>query len=176
MANGGVANQQIRLMEINSNSPAVLISDASQLLLEYGRFVMAQPGSARFCFGSLEREAAGLPGSYLDQGGGSMLAYAAELPAGFVAWRAMPIDVAPDAWEMKRLWVTPGARGLGLGRILTAAVLDRARATQRTAVYLDTVPESMGHAYKLYLELGFKPTPPYNDNTKEGITCLSLSL
>jgi hypothetical protein len=55
-------------------------------------------------------------------------------------------------------------------------VLDRARAAQRTAVYLDTAPASMGSANRLYLELGFKPCAPYNDNAMEGITYLSLSL
>lgn len=117
-----------------------------------------------------------MPGSYLDQGGGCMLAYAGEMPAGFVAWRAVPAEVAHDAWEMKRLWARPHFRGLGLGRTLTMAVLDRVRAAQRTAIYLDTAPASMGNAYRLYLELGFKPCAPYNDNAMEGITYLSLNL
>jgi ribosomal protein S18 acetylase RimI-like enzyme len=138
--------------------------------------VIAQPGAARFCFGSLEKEAEGLPGSYLDQGGGSLLAFAGESPVGFVAWRPVPADVARNAWELKRLWTRPEGRGLGLGRMLTTAVIDRARAAHRTAIYLDTAPASMGSAYRLYLELGFKPCAPYNDNAMEGITYLTLSL
>jgi ribosomal protein S18 acetylase RimI-like enzyme len=169
-------NKRIRLDEINTNSSPAVIADARELLLEYGRFVIAQPDAAKFCFGSLEKEAEGLPGSYLGQGGGCLVAYAGDSPAGFVAWRPVPADVAPEAWEMKRLWTRPEARGLGLGRTLTMAVLDRARAAQRTAVYLDTAPASMGRAYRLYLELGFKPCAPYNDNAMEGITYLSLSL
>ena len=176
MESGKALKQQIRLAEINSDSSATTIDHARELLLEYGRFVVAQPGAAQFCFGSLEMEAAGLPESFLDQGGGCMLAYAGELQAGFVAWRTVPATVAPNAWEMKRLWVRPQARGLDLGRILTMAVVDRARAAQRTAIYLDTVPASMGNAYRLYLDLGFKPCSPYNDNAMEGITYLSLSL
>jgi len=168
--------QLIHLAEINAKSSPAEIAHARELLLEYGRFVIAQPRAARFCFGSLEKEAAGLPDSYLDQGGGCLLAYTRESPVGFVAWRPIPAEVARDAWEMKRLWATPEARGLGLGRMLTRAVLDRARAAQRTAVYLDTAPASMGNAYRLYLELGFKPCAPYNDNAMEGITYLSLSL
>jgi putative acetyltransferase len=169
-------NQQIRLAEINADSAPATIAAARELLLEYGRFVIAQPGAAKFCFGSLEKEAADLPGSYSNQGGGCLLAYSGDSPAGLVAWRSVPVEVAPDAWEMKRLWVRPEARGLGLGRTLTMAVLDRARAAQRTAVYLDTAPASMGSANRLYLELGFKPCAPYNDNAMEGITYLSLSL
>jgi ribosomal protein S18 acetylase RimI-like enzyme len=176
MEPGDATKQQIQLAEIDSNSPAATIADARELLLEYGQFVIAQPGAAQFCFSSLEMEAAGLPGSYLDQSGGAIIAHSGESPAGFVAWRAVPASVAPDAWEMKRLWVRPQARGLGLGRTLTMAVLDRARAAQRTAIYLDTAPASMSNAYRLYQELGFKPCAPYNDNAMEGIAYLMLSL
>ena len=176
MEPGDATNQQLRLEEINTNSSATTIADARELLLEYGRFVVAQPGAARFCFGSLEKEAEGLPDTFLNQGGGCIIAYASESPAGFVAWRPVPATVAQDAWEMKRLWVRPLARGLGLGRALTVAVLDRARAAQRAAIYLDTAPASMGNAFRLYQELGFKPCAPYNDNAMEGITYLSLNL
>jgi ribosomal protein S18 acetylase RimI-like enzyme len=98
------------------------------------------------------------------------------MPAGFVAWRALPADVTPNAWEMKRLWVTADARGLSLGRTLTVAVLDRARSAQQTTIFLDTVPASMSRAYRLYLDLGFKPCAPYNNNKMDGITHLSLTL
>jgi ribosomal protein S18 acetylase RimI-like enzyme len=90
-------------------------------------------------------------------------------PAGFVAWRALPAAVAPDAWELKRLWVRPAARGLSLGQALTQAVLDRAIAAGRRRVYLDTVPAAMSAAVRLYLSLGFEPCPAYNDNPVEGI-------
>src|SRR6266567_7969915 len=106
-------NQQIRLAEINTNSAPAAIAAASELLLEYGRFVVAQPGAARFCFGSLEREAERLPSSYHEQGGGCLMARVGDEPTGFIAWRELPASVSPDAWELKRLWVRPVARGLG---------------------------------------------------------------
>ena len=142
------------------------------MLLEYGRFVVSQPGVVRFCFGSLEKEAERLPNSYLDQGGGCLLARVGTHPAGFVAWRALPFTAAPDAWELKRLWVRPFARGLGLGRALTLAVLERAAKAGRRAVYLDTVPESMTAAHQLYLQMGFTPCAPYNDNPVQGLAYL----
>ncbi len=126
--------------------------------------------------GTLENEAAGLPGSYLNRSGGCLVAYVGKSAAGFVAWRIVPTAVSPNTWEMKRLWVSPAARGLGLGRTLTLAVLDRARSARQSAVYLDTVPESMADAYRLYLELGFKPIAPYNDNTTDGVAHLSYDL
>src|SRR3954469_18711083 len=158
-----------RIEELKPSQPESLIAHGRELLLEYGRFVMSQPGVARFCFGSLEKEAIGLPQSYIEQGGGSLLAHVRGKPVGFVAWRAVPDTVARDAWELKRLWVRIEGRGLGLGRALTQAVVDRAAAAGRTAVYLDTVPEAMAAAHRLYLEMGFVPTAAYNDNPVEGL-------
>ncbi len=158
--------------ELTTAAPMETIVSARELLLEYGRFVIAQPGAARFCFGSLENEAARLPLSYIEQGGGCLLAWMNREPVGFVAWREVPAAIAADAWELKRLWVRPQGRGSGLGRGLTQAVLDRAIAAGRKAVYLDTVPAAMENAHRLYLEMGFVPCEPYNDNPIEGIAFL----
>ena len=170
------ASRTFTLQEVAATAAESTLAQARELLLEYGRFVVAQPGAARFCFGSLEQEAARLPHSYLEQGGGCLMAHVAGEPAGFVAWRTVPLTVTADAWELKRLWVRPVARGLALGRALTQAVLDRAVAAQRKAVYLDNAPASMGAAHRLYLEMGFEPCAPYNDNPVEGLAWLKKSL
>jgi putative acetyltransferase len=164
------------LTEIVAGSADSTLAEARELLLEYGRFVIAQPGAARFCFGTLEQEAARLPHSFLDQGGGCLIAYVRGEPAGFVAWRALPPSVAANVWELKRLWVRPAARGLALGRALTQAVLDRASAAGRSAIYLDTAPAAMAAAHRLYLDLGFEPCAPYNDNPVEGLAWLKKAL
>jgi ribosomal protein S18 acetylase RimI-like enzyme len=70
---------------------------------------------------------------------------------------------------MKRLWVRPIARGLGLGRLLTQTVIDRVQQAGQSAVYLDTVPESMDSAYRMYIAMGFTPCAKYNDNPMEEI-------
>ena len=176
MASVDAALPQIRLEELDADSTLAALADARELLLEYGRFVIAQPGAARFCFGTLEKEAAQLPLSYMEQGGGSLIAYVGDAPAGFVAWRALPETVATNACEMKRLWVRPASRGRALGRVLTLAVIERARAAGCKAMYLDTAPASMSAAHRLYLELGFEPCAPYNDNPVEGLAYLSKRL
>jgi len=176
MAQQEAASRPITLQPITAEAPEATLAQARELLLEYGRFVIAQPGAARFCFGSLEQEAAHLPHSYLKQGGGCLIARVHGNPAGFVAWRAIPAAIEPDAWELKRLWVRPAARGLSLGRALTQDVLDRAIAAGRKAIYLDTAPASMAAAHRLYLEMGFEPCAPYNDNPVEGLAWLRKPL
>jgi GNAT superfamily N-acetyltransferase len=160
------------IAELTAGHPAALLAEARELLLEYGRFVIAQPGVARFCFGSLEKEAAHLPQTYIEQGGGCMVARRDSVLFGFVAWRAVPASIGADAWELKRLWVRPRGRGMGMGRALTQAVLDRAADAKKSGVYLDTVPEAMASAHRLYLDLGFVPCAQYNDNPVDGLAYL----
>lgn len=161
----------VRIEELGATAEEKAVAAARELLLEYGRFVIAQPGAAQFCYGSLEREADGLPMSFAAQGGGCLLAWLRGEPAGFVAWRAIApgAQVQTDAWELKRLWVRPVARGFQLGRLLTQAVLDRAAAAGRSAVYLDTAPSAMASAHRLYAEMGFTPCARYNDNPVDGL-------
>jgi putative acetyltransferase len=164
----------ISIEELAADSGELARAQARELLLEYGRFVVAQPGAARFCYGSLEKEAAELPLCYHRQGGGCLMAHLDGAPVGFVAWRtvARSGQVVEDAWELKRLWVRSVARGLRLGRTLTQGVLDRAIAARRKAIYLDTAPASMSAAHHIYIDMGFVPCPAYNDNPVENLAYL----
>jgi GNAT superfamily N-acetyltransferase len=167
-------SKTIQITEIDSETIEPVLAQARELLLEYGRFVLAQPGAARFCFGDLEKEANRLPHSYLEQNGGLLLALINNQPAGCVAWRGLAASsvVVPHACEMKRLWTRPLARGLGLGRMLGEAVLAHAAASGYKAMYLDTAPTSMAAAHRMYLALGFTPCAAYNDNPVEELAYL----
>jgi putative acetyltransferase len=167
---------EIQLVEVSESTPAEFLLQARDLLLEYGRFVISQPAAARFCFGSLEKEAARLPMSFHEQGGGALVGLVDGSPAGFVAWRRAPGPLGEDSWELKRLWVRPEGRGTGLGRALTQAVLDKAVAAERKAVYLDTVPGAMAPALRLYFAMGFVESAPYGDNPIPELTYLVRNL
>ena len=163
---------EIQLLELSETTPSELLLHARDLLLEYGRFVISQPAAARFCFGALEEEAARLPLSYREQGGGALVGLVDGKLTGFVAWRRVPGPLVEDSWELKRLWVRPEGRGTGLGRALTQAVLDKAVAAGRKAVYLDTVPGAMASALRLYFAMGFVASAPYGDNPMPDLTYL----
>ena len=115
------------------------------------------------CFQNFDAELAGLPGAYAPPGGRLLLAFAAGDAAGCVAIRKIEEGIC----ELKRLWVRPPFRGTGLGRRLVERVLDEARAVGYRSVRLDTLP-SMTAAQALYLSLGFRDIPPYNDHPVEG--------
>ncbi|MEZ0163399.1 GNAT family N-acetyltransferase [Kineococcus sp. LSe6-4] len=70
----------------------------------------------------------------------------------------------PDgAAEVKRLFVTPQARGTGLGRRLLTWCEDWARDRGATRLVLDT-HGTLTAARSLYLSAGFEEVAPYNDN------------
>ncbi len=172
MATIGEKKPELQLIELAETSQPKLLSQARELLLEYGQFIASQPVAANFCFGALKEEAESLPSSYREKGGGCIVGLVRGDPAGFVAWRRAPGPHADDAWELKRLWVRPDGRGTGLGRALTQAVFDRAEEANRSAVYLDTAPEVMGTAHRLYLAMGFVPCAAYNGDPVEGLDYL----
>jgi putative acetyltransferase len=80
-----------------------------------------------------------------------------------------------SACEMKRLYVTPGARGGRIGRALADALIAHARDAGYETMLLDTLP-AMRPAQQLYAELGFTPTEPYRYNPVPGATFWKLVL
>jgi GNAT superfamily N-acetyltransferase len=164
------------LEELKFQSPSASLAMAQELLLEYGRFVASQGNVASFCYGALEHEAAALPGSYIEQGGGAILALVDSQAVGFVAWRSLADPALAHAWELKRLWIRANARGIGAGKALVQAVIDRARAAHKRTLLLDTEPRSMASAHRLYLRMGFGECSPYNGQAADGIIYMRKNL
>lgn len=82
---------------------------------------------------------------------------------------------ADDIGEIKRLYVSPAARGSGLGRALVERIIALAREMGYRTLLLDTLP-FMKEAQALYLSMGFKPTTAYRFNPVVGSTFLRLDL
>jgi ribosomal protein S18 acetylase RimI-like enzyme len=76
---------------------------------------------------------------------------------------------------MKRLYVRPAFRALGLGRHLIEAVIHAARQAGYRELRLDTLP-SMTTAQALYHRLGFVEIPPYNTRHLPGTRFYALDL
>jgi ribosomal protein S18 acetylase RimI-like enzyme len=121
-------------------------------------------------FQGFAAELASLPGDYTPPKGELLLARLPDgRPAGCVGIR--PLD--GDTCEMKRLYVPPAGRGLGIGKALTAAIIAKAAELGYREIRLDTFP-SMTAAIGLYKDAGFKIIPPYYDNPISGAMFMAL--
>jgi ribosomal protein S18 acetylase RimI-like enzyme len=63
---------------------------------------------------------------------------------------------------IKRMWVAPSARGLGLGRRLLGELEARAAGAGARVVQLET-NGSLREAIALYRAAGYREVPPFND-------------
>lgn len=68
----------------------------------------------------------------------------------------------PNAAYIKRMWISPAARGLGLGRRLLHELEQRARALGYGTLRLET-ERALTEAQHLYRSSGFLEVPPFND-------------
>lgn len=140
------------------------------IFLEY-----AQSLEIDLCFQGFEEELASLPGDYSAPRGALLLAEVNGMVAGCCALRPLDTSDYPNAAEMKRLYVRPAFRGLGLGRQLSEAILDAARLAGYGCVLLDTL-DDMESARALYEDLGFAEIPPYYHNPIAGAHYLKVDI
>jgi putative acetyltransferase len=142
------------------------LAEVRELLSEYA-------GSLGFPldFQDFDRELAELPGAYTPPHGALLLARVDGVAAGCVAMR--PLE--PGICELKRLFVRPAHRGLGLGRLLATTMLGEARRVGYRRIRLDTTP-GMEAAQALYVQLGFSEIAPYTTNPVAGTRFLELDL
>jgi len=122
-------------------------------------------------FQGFDRELEALPGAYAVPGGVLLLATVDASSAGCVGVRPF----ADGACEMKRLFVRPAFRGMGVGRKLAQEAIRVGGNLGYLAMRLDTVP-GMREAIGLYATLGFRTIAPYRLNPIVGATYMELDL
>lgn len=120
-----------------------------------------------------EAELASLPGKYAPPSGELLLARDADgEPVGCVGLRPFGED---GCCEMKRLYVAPRGRGLGLGRALMNAIVEEATRIGYREMRLDTL-STMTEAISLYQKGGFVPIPAYYDTPIENTVFMARPL
>lgn len=91
-----------------------------------------------------------------------LIAYLKGDPIGCAGLRLHDDELADEFAEVKRMWVAPSARGLGLGRRLLEAVEGHARAKGVARLRLDT-NEHLAEAIAMYRSAGYLDIPRYSD-------------
>jgi GNAT superfamily N-acetyltransferase len=139
-----------RIVAVDPHSP-----DARGALLQY--------------LGEILERVAGIEGVHVDQaddvddytapGGCFLLVYRGDAVAGCGALRCIDADTS----ELKRMWVHPDARGVGIGSRLLDALIEHSRALGHTRLVLDT-NGTLVEALALYAKHGFVAIERYNDN------------
>lgn len=146
------------MQAVAARGPAVRIEPAAgeddmALVAALFREYQASPGFGP-CFQGFDAELAGLPGAYGPPDGALYLARVDGVPAGVAGLRPSA-EGDGRTCEMKRLYVRPGHRGLGIGRRLAETVLATATALGYARIVLETLP-AMREAAAIYRRLGFR--------------------
>ena len=166
-------------MPASAHEPSIsLICPTSASELEAARGILteyAQSLASPQYLTDFDTELATLPGVYAAPRGQMLLAV---VDGQVVACcGVLPLDAVDysNACEMRRLYVRPHFRGMGLGRRLAEAQMDFARMQGYSCMLLDAL-SSMEAARALYEDLGFIEIPPYYFNPMAGAHYLKADL
>ena len=143
------------------------LDEIRTLFVEYGESLHFD-----LCFQQFDQELRDLPGLYAPPRGRLVLAEVDGRSAGCVALKPLESGVC----EMKRLYVRPDYRGLGLGATLAKRVIADARDAGYHSMRLDTIAGVMDRAIALYRSLGFRDIPPYYTNPVPNALYFELEL
>ena len=149
--------------------PAQFPADADQVLGIWREYIASTLTSLDYQ--GYEGEFASLPGKYGAPEGGLLVGEIAELVVGCVGFRKVNSSIC----EMKRLYLRPVARGMGLGRALVEEVIRAARGAGYSEMRLDVLAEFEA-ARQLYASFGFKAAEPVSYNPTPGTQFLGLRL
>lgn len=104
------------------------------------------------------------PSDLVPPNGLLLVATLTDEPVGCGVLRHHEVRGGVPAWsEIKRLWVAPSLRGIGLGRRLLAALERQAATAGARAVRLDT-NRVLGEAIAMYRTQGYREIARFNDN------------
>jgi ribosomal protein S18 acetylase RimI-like enzyme len=148
----------------------------SALFLAYEQFIL-DFASLTLDFQNFANEVASLPGKYAQENRGALyIAYlkgppllasksaGADVPIGCVGLRAFSEHSA----ELKRVYLSPESRGLGVGRMLVDVAIGKARELGYGEILLDTLG-SMTAARGLYVKCGFVEMESYYESVSDAV-------
>jgi putative acetyltransferase len=143
-----------------------LISSAQELIMEYSVSL-----GIDLSFENFEKEMTEFPDTYSRPDGRILVAIEGESAVGVVGLRRISGNVC----ELKRMYVRPGFRGRGIGRMLAKRAIMEAQDIGYIRMRLDTLSR-LKEAILLYDSLGFREVRPYTVNPNKDSVCMELDL
>jgi putative acetyltransferase len=129
-----------------------------EAVIELVRAVLAEFGLQFGVDSPTDDAVRGLPASFVAHGGAFWIAEQREASptgdGGAVIGTCGMFPVGPNVYELRKMYLAPAARGLGVGRELLATAVAWARARDAKRVVLDTI-EAMTRAIAFYEAHGF---------------------
>jgi ribosomal protein S18 acetylase RimI-like enzyme len=141
-------------------------SEAATLFKEYAASL-----NFDLCFQNFDTELNEIDVKYNSPHGGLILIRLNNESVGCAAVRKLEDKIG----ELKRMYIQPGHRGLGLGHELLKKALEMAKALGYETVRLDTI-KTMTEATRIYERFGFVSIPPYCYNPMDNALYLEKRL
>jgi len=137
---------------------------ADEISMLPGKYSPTAGGALLLAFGTREKQ-----GEKAD--GTELATKQSQTPLGCACLRAL----SSSRCELKRLYVVPSARGLGIGKQLLREMVMIAEDNGYSELVLDTLP-SMVAAREMYRAFGFQECDRYYDSPIKGTSFLCLSI
>lgn len=143
------------------------IAAAKRLIEEYAAWM-----DVDLAYQDFDKEMARFPAAYKAPRGRLLIAVRTGDVVGVVGLKHWNVETC----EMKRLWVTPGHKGRGLGLALVSELIGLARRLGYRRMQLDTIRGQHDKAIRLYRRFGFTETKPYYEGAVRNTLFLSMRL
>lgn len=147
---------------------------AKELILEYIQWLGINGGETvreTLAAQNFDKEVEALPVTYGHPDGGLVIALKNDKPVGVAGIKRFN----DKECEVKRMYVQPGNRGLGIGKLLLAHCIEIAKKLNYETIKLDTA-DFMSSAIKLYTDNGFVEIAAYRLNTHQQARYFELKL
>ena len=139
---------------------------AKELILEYIEWLAFD-----LAFQHIDKELNSLPEMYGGPDGGLVFASINGKAVGVAGIR----KYTDKECELKRMYVKPESRGLGIGKLLLTACVEIAKKCNYDVIKLDTT-DTMKSAIKIYVDNGFIEIPAYRYNPHEAARYFELKI
>ncbi|TAG32109.1 MAG: GNAT family N-acetyltransferase [Sphingobacteriia bacterium] len=147
-------NNTIEIKQAQSTADFLV---AKALILEYTAWL-----GIDLSFQNFDAELATMPTTYGDSNGALFIVFNNNNPVGVAGIKRF----SNHECEVKRMFVQPSSRGLGIGEILLTNCIQAAKKLNYSCIKLDTAG-FMKSAIKLYTDNGFIEIPAYRHNPYE---------